>query len=339
VPPGAAFAALASACEELGIDEWDVYGDGGAVARVEAEVAELLGKPAAVFFPSGVMGQQAALRAWCERTGSTRVAIPDRSHLLVHEDDGPRLLHGFRFEHLTVGRRTATAADLRRLPRGLGAALVELPLRDAGCRLPSWEELVALSEAARELGVPLHADGARIWESQPFYDRPLAEIAALADSMYVSFYKGLGGPAGAAVAGPADLADELRLWRRRMGGTLFRLTPYAVGALVGLRDLLPRMGEYAAWARSLAALLAEAGLTVDPNPPHTNTFLVHAPGPAEAINERLLAFLEREFVVPSGAWWDAPVPGFATTEVAVQAASLAFDPAVVAGWWREIVLG
>ncbi|MGY2702992.1 MULTISPECIES: threonine aldolase family protein [unclassified Nocardioides] len=339
VPPGAAFAALASACEELGIDEWDVYGDGGAVARVEAEVADLLGKPAAVFFPSGVMGQQAALRAWCERTGSTRVAIPDRSHLLVHEDDGPRLLHGFRFEHLTIGRRTATAADLRGLPRGLGAALVELPLRDAGCRLPSWEELVALSEAARELGVPLHADGARIWESQPFYDRPLAEIAALADSMYVSFYKGLGGPAGAAVAGPADLADELRLWRRRMGGTLFRLTPYAVGALVGLRDLLPRMGEYAAWARSLAALLADAGLTVDPDPPHTNTFLVHAPGPAEAINERLLAFLERESVVPSGSWWDAPVPGFATTEVAVQAASLDFEPAVVAGWWREIVLG
>jgi threonine aldolase len=336
VSPADTFAALARACEELGIDDWDTYGERGAVARVEADVAELLGKPAAVFFPSGVMGQQAALRVWCERTGSRRVAIPDRSHLLVHEDDGPRLLHDFRFEHLTTGRRTATAADLRGLPAGLGAALVELPLRDAGCRLPAWDELVELSAAARELGVPLHADGARIWESQPFYDRPLAEIAGLVDSMYVSFYKGLGGPAGAAVAAPEDVAEELRLWRRRMGGTLFRLTPYAVAALVGLRDLLPRMGEYAAWARSLAALLVAEGLVVDPDPPHTNTFLVHAPGVADEINERLVAFMERESVVPCGPWWEAAVPGFATTEIAVQAASLEFDPAVVAGWWREV---
>jgi threonine aldolase len=337
VPPADSFAALAAACAELGVDEWDVYGSGGAVTRLETEVAELLGKPAAVFFPSGIMGQQAALRAWCDRTGSLRVAIPDRSHLLVHEDDGPRLLHDFRFEPLTVGRRTATAADLRALPAGLGAALVELPLRDAGCRLPTWDELVELSAAARELGVPLHVDGARIWESQPFYDRPLAEIADLADSVYVSFYKGLGGPAGAVVAGPADLADELRLWRHRMGGTLFRLTPYAAPALVGLRDLLPRMGEYVAWARSLATHLADAGMTVDPDPPHTNTFLVHAPGSADDINERLVAFMERESVVPSAPWWDAAVPGFATTEIAVQAASLDFDPAVVAGWWQEVV--
>ena len=335
--PSEAFAELAVASAELGVDEWDQYGERGAVARVEAEVAELLGKPGAVFFPSGVMGQQAALRSWCDRTGSRRVAIPDRSHLLVHEDDGPRLLHDFRFEHLTVGRRTATAADLRGLPAGLGAVLVELPLRDAGCRLPSWEELSELSAAARELGVPLHVDGARLWESQPFYDRPLDEIAALADTVYVSFYKGLGGPAGAAVAAPADLAGELRSWRRRMGGTLFRMTPYAVGALVGLRDLLPRMGEYAAWARELAAELAAAGFTVDPDPPQTNTFLVHAPVDPDAVNERLAAFMERERIAPSGAWWASAVPGMATTEFAVQSGSLGFEPAQVARWWAELV--
>ena len=337
--PAETFASLAAACEELGIDSWDVYGDGGAVTRLEEEVADLLGKPAAVFCPSGVMGQQAALRTWCERTGSLRVALPDRSHLLVHEEDGPRLLHDFRFEHLTVGRRTATAADLRGLPAGLGAALVELPLRDAGCLLPTWDELVELSGAARDLGVPLHVDGARLWESQPFYDRSLAEIAALADSVYVSFYKVLGSPAGAAVAGPADLAAELRSWRRRMGGTLFRLTPYALGALVGLREHLPRIGEYVAWARALATELVAAGFTVDPDPPHTNTFLVHAPGSADAVNERLAGFMERELVVPSGSWWDAVVPGMVTTEIAVQSASLDFDPATVAAWWGDLVLG
>lgn len=336
VSPADTFAALAAACTELGIEEWDVYGDDGVVARLEEEVAALLGKPAAVFFVSGVMGQQAALRVWCERSGSRRVAIPDRSHLLVHEDDGPRLLHDFRFEHLTVGRRTATAADLRGLPAGLGAALVELPVRDAGCRLPSWEDLSDLSGAARELGVPLHVDGARLWESQPFYDRPLAEIAALADSVYVSFYKGLDAPAGAAVAGDADLAAELRTWRRRMGGTLYRMTPYALGALVGLRDQLPRMGEYAAWARAFAAELTAVGFRVTPDPPHTNTFLVFAEVDADAINGRLADFMERERLVPAGSWWDSDVPGTATTEMAVQSASLAFEPAEVAAWWREI---
>jgi threonine aldolase len=337
--PADTFPAWGAACEELGLDSWDIYGDGGAVTRLEEEVAGLLGKPAAVFFVSGVMAQQAALRIWCERRGSRRVAIPDRSHLLVHEEDGPRLLHDFRFEHLTVGRHTATAADLKALPDGLGAALVELPLRDAGCRLPSWDELTDLSVAARELGVPLHVDGARIWESQPFYDRPLAEIAALADSVYVSFYKGLGGPAGAAVAAGSDLADELRSWRRRMGGTLFRMTPYAVPALVGLRDLLPRMGEYAAWARAFATELVAAGFRVDPDPPHTNTFEVFAEAEADAVNERLADFMERELLAPSASWRPSGVPGIASTEMAVQSASLEFDPAQVAAWWTEVAFG
>ena len=143
--PAEVFAALARACEELGIEEWDTYADGGAVTMLEEQVAELLGKPAAVFFVSGTMAQQAMLRVWCERAGSRRVAIPDLSHLLHHEDDGPRLVHGLRFEPLTRAE-TATAEDLARAAPGrLGAALVELPLRDAGCLLPPWEELVALS--------------------------------------------------------------------------------------------------------------------------------------------------------------------------------------------------
>lgn len=334
--PAETFAALARAADELGL-EWDTYGEGGVVERLELEVAGLLGQSAAVFFPSGVMGQQAALRVWCERTGSRRVAIPDRSHLLVHEGDGPRLLHDFRFEHLTVGLRTATAEDLRALPAGLGAVLLELPLRDAGCRLPPWDELVELAAAARELDLPLHLDGARIWESQPFYDRPLAEIAGLADSVYVSFYKGLSAPAGAAVAAPEDVAEELRAWRRRMGGTLYRLTPYAAAALVGLRDRLPRMGEYVAWAHAFAAALVDAGLRVEPDPPQTNTFLVFAPGDADAVNERLADVMERERLQPCGPWRAADVPGWVVTEMAVQAAALEHDPGTVAGWWRELV--
>ena len=207
--------AVADDAEALELTEWDVYAERGPVAEVERQVAELLGKPAAAFFPSGVMAQQAALRVWTDRTHSKRVAIPDLSHLLKHEDDGPRRLHGFEFEFLTTGRETATADDLRALGPGLGAALVELPLRDAGCLLPTWEELGELSAAARELGVPLHADGARIWESQPFYDRPLAEIAgAVRQHLRLVLQgargarrRGAGRPAGRRGRGPASGAS------------------------------------------------------------------------------------------------------------------------------------
>ena len=82
----------------------------------------------------------------------------------------------------STGRDLPTVADLERLGGGLAAVLLELPLRDAGCLLPEWDDLVALTTKARELGVAVHVDGARIWESQPFYDRPLDEIAALADT-------------------------------------------------------------------------------------------------------------------------------------------------------------
>ena len=120
-------------------------------------------------------------------------------------------------------RRSST---WRRSAAALGAVLLELPLRDAGYLLPSWDELVAFSQACRERGVPLHLDGARIWESAPHLGHSPAEIAALADSVYVSLYKGLGGLAGAAVAGPEDEVAQARVWRNRMGGTLFSLMPY-----------------------------------------------------------------------------------------------------------------
>jgi threonine aldolase len=337
--PAQVLRAVADAADELGVDEWDVYAEKGAVARVESEVAELFGTPAAALFPSGIMAQQAALRVWCDRTGSKRVAIPDLSHLLKHEDDGPRRLHGFEFDHLTEGPRTATDEDLKRLSPGLGAALIELPLRDAGCLLPSWDDLTALSEAAHELGVPLHADGARIWESQPYWGKELSDIAALVDSMYVSFYKGLEGLAGAALVGPEDVVEEARTWRRRMGGTLFHLTPYAVSALTGMKERLPRMAEYAEWARSLAAELTERGLRVKPDPPHTNTFLIYADGDPDAIAERKLAFMEREKIEPCGGWRAAQMPGTVATEIAAHDAALEHDPVQVAAWIAEIVLG
>jgi threonine aldolase len=335
--PGATLRRLADIADELEV-RWDSYGARGPVAVLEDQVADLFGRPAA-FFPSGVMAQQSALRVWCDRTGTRRVAMPDLSHLLVHEMDGPRRLHGFEVEHLTRGPEAATAESLRAVVGTLGAVLVELPLRDAGCRLPTWEELVELSESARDRGVALHVDGARIWESQPRWGKPFPEIAALTDSMYVSFYKGLRGLAGAALVGPDDFLAEARVWRTRMGGTLYRSTPEALAALAGLRDLLPRMEECYAWAQVLAAELAELGITPNPSEPHTPTFLLHAAGDEDEVNQRLLAVIERERLQVCGPWWAAREPGRVTTEVVVSTPALAHDPAHVATLLAEVVTG
>lgn len=334
--PAEVFAALSEAAGDLDLTDWDVYGDGGAVAKLEEQVATLLGKEAAVFVPSGVMAQQAVLRVWCDRTGIRRVALPDLSHLLAHEADGPRLLHGFAFEHLTTGREVATADHLAKVPGRLGAALVELPLRDAGCLLPSLTELRELSAAARERGVPLHLDAARVWESQPHYDVPHAELAGLADSLYVSFYKGLGGLAGAAVAADADVIDEVRLWRKRLGGTLYRLSALAIGALVGLRDRLPHASEELAWARELATELAARGLRPHPATPHTCIFEVYADRPADEVNERLVELVERTGVAVSPAWRDGEMPGTAAVELSCYGQALQHDPALVADWFGEL---
>jgi len=285
-------------------------------------VADLLGKPAAAMFPSGIMAQQSVLRVWSDRQASTRIAIPELSHLLCYETDGPQQLNAFRYERLTTGPTVPTTAHLDAIPGRLGAALLELPLRDAGYLLPTWDELEAFSVAARQRGVPLHFDGARLWESQPNLDHTLAEIAALADTVYVSFYKGLGGLAGAVVAGPEDVIVEARRWRGRHGGTLFSMLPYALGGLRGLRTQLPLMGEFHRRAVELAKALEQRGYRIHPQPPHTNSFRVFVDQPADAVNQRIVLSLEDDHVALLQPMRAGEMPGTSWTEFTVGAGTL-----------------
>lgn len=304
---------------------WDRYGEHGPVAALERRVADLLGMPAAAMFPSGVMAQQSILRVWSDAAGCRRIAIPGLSHLLEHEEDGPRLLHGFDFTLLTDGPTVPQVEHLTAVSGRIGAALLELPLRDAGYLLPSWDELVAFSQACRGRGIPLHLDGARIWESAPSLGHTPAEVAALADSVYVSFYKGLGGLSGAAVAGPEDVVAQARLWRTRMGGTVFSMMPDAVAALRGLDRELPRMAEYHRCAVLLASRLEARGIRVTPQPPHTNAFRVHVERAVDDLNERRVAAMEREHVRLSPPWSGSDVPGWSWTELVVGPATTEWD--------------
>ena len=302
---------------------WDRYGEGGPVGALEGQVAQLLGKPAAVMFPSGTMAQQSTLRVWSDRGASRRIAIPALSHLLHHEQDGPRLLNGFEWALLTTGSVVPRVDHLDAIPGPLGAAILELPLRDGGYLLPSWEELEAFSGACRDRGVPLHLDGARIWESAPHLEHSPAEIAALASTVYVSFYKGLRGLGGAVVAGPEDVIAEARLWRSRHGGTLWTMLPYAVSALRGLRDELPRMTEYHERAVAMAELLAAKGIRTFPAHPHCNAFRMFVEAPGDVVTERVVSTMERERLAVAPQWQDSEgVPGWSWAEFTVGPATM-----------------
>src|SRR5450631_2589102 len=319
---------------------WDRYGDGGPVAALERQVAALLGKPAAVMFPSGTMAQQSVLRVWSDRQGSRRIAIPGLSHLLHHEQDGPRLLNDFEWALLTTGGAVPAVEHLAAIPGVLGAALLELPLRDGGYLLPSWEQLEAFSVACNDRGVPLHLDGARIWESAPYLGHTPAEIASLADTVYVSFYKGLRGLAGAVVAGPEEVIAEVRLWRSRHGGTLFTMLPYAVSALRGLREELPRMSEYHQRALEMAELLAAKGIRTFPQRPHCNAFRLFLEAPGEVVTERVVTVMERERLAVTAQWGDSQdVPGWSWTEFCVGPATMDWSAAGAVDLLTRVLVG
>jgi threonine aldolase len=311
----------------------DRYGEGGVVAEVEQALCALLGLEAAVLLPTGTMAQQVALRHWCGR--SPRVALHSTAHPVLHEDDALTVVQGL--VPVDVGERLslqAVQAAHARTP--LGAVLVELPHRETGGDLLAFDEVAALSDWCREAGVALHVDGARLLECGPAYaPRTLAQVAALADSVYLSLYKGLGAPGGAALLGPAPLVDAARLWRHRLGGTVARLWPVALGARRGLREALPRVPAWQAHAVALAAALGEAGVEVV-RPPSVPLLRVVLPAAPERAAEAVAAVARERGVWP-GRPFAGPRPGTSLVEVTVQDRSLEVPPGEGAAVLADVV--
>ncbi|WP_457418461.1 threonine aldolase family protein [Roseateles sp. P5_E7] len=269
----------------------DVYGQGQAIQALEAEVAALLGKPAARFMHKGVAAQLAALRVHCGEVDGP-VALHPQSHIAIDEAEAFEKLMGLRGLRIGYPDTPLNVAliDACAVSGELPAVVtVELPLRRGGYRLPEWSELRAISHWCQERGVPLHFDGARLWEAAAHYGRPLAEIAALADSIYVSFYKGLGGLAGCVLAGSADFIAATAPWQTRLAGNVFTLHPFVLSALHGLRTQLPCMPEYRERAQALARqLAAQPGWRVAPEVPQVNAFQLHLPVDPGRLREALL---------------------------------------------------
>jgi threonine aldolase len=331
------FQQIADWCAANGVAH-DSYGEGALIEDFERRIAGLVGKGAAAFMPSGVMAQLAAVRIWTERARLPRFGLHPTSHLIGHEREAYEAVFGLHGAVVGDRLRPMTAADLAAEQSPLACLIVELPIRAAGGQLPTWDELEALKAACRERQIALHMDGARLWESRAFYGRTHAEIAEGFASVYVSAYKGLGGLAGAVLAGDTDFIGEARIWRRRMGGTLIHQSPMIASAALRLDARLAVMDACYARALSLAAALAAIpGLKVNPATPHTNMMHLYFETPAETLLDSRDAIAERD------GWWlfggakPAEVPGWSVTELYVGDNLLALSDADVAPRFRELL--
>lgn len=272
----------------------DMYGKGVVIEDFQAKMAKYLGKEAAVFFPSGTMAQQIALRIWCDAKGLKRVAYHPLCHLEIHEEDGLKELHQIEPVLLADKHRLITLHDVMDMKEDISCLLLELPQREIGGQLPAFEELEAISAWCRERGIKLHLDGARLFEILPYYRKSAAEICALFDSVYVSFYKGIGGIVGAILAGDESFVRESKVWKRRHGGDLISLYPYILSADYYFERRIPRMEQYYRDAQELAGLFNQCGggLVTLPTEPVSNMFHVHIDLPKATVEPLLVDIYE-----------------------------------------------
>jgi threonine aldolase len=308
----------------------DIYGQGELINDFEKQVAELLGKPAA-FMPSGTMAQQIALRLHADRSRvahahTPHVAFHPLCHLEIHEQKGYQLLHSLHGVLVGSPQRLMTLDDLKNIKEPLAALLLELPQREIGGQLPTWDELTAIVAWARERNIALHMDGARLWECQPFYQRSYTEIAGLFDTVYVSFYKILGGITGAMLLGSEDVIAEARIWQRQHGGNLVRMFPFVLSAKQGLETRLDRMAAYHAKAIEIAEVLAAfPEIEVTPNPPHTNMMHVFVRGEVDRLEEAALEIAQEQKIWLVNGWMPSQIPAYQKFELTVGDGALEFS--------------
>jgi threonine aldolase len=290
--------------------------------------------------PSGVMAQQVALRMWADRSGCSNVGLHPSNHVEVNEHRAYAHLHNLTVKLLGGKNSPILAKDLRDCAEPLGTLLIELPLRRIGGILPSWNELQELMQLARSRGIRLHLDGARVWETQAYYGRPFPEICRGFDSVYVSFYKGLGGFAGAMLLGTAEFIAEARIWQRRHGGNLVTILPLAVSAQLGFEKRIEKMKTYRERALSLAAALKTIdGVAIKPDPPQVNNFhlFLHAPQEKlEAANKRIM---EEDGLKICTFFLPSDLPEWTYTEIVAGDATLEISNEEAVAAFKKLLLG
>ena len=258
------FHELAEEATRLGLDTWDIYGDledeaaqSSFLRKFEQEVAKDFGKEDAVFVMSGGMAQSIALLVHSADTSRgpqvlKRFACHHTSHLLLHEEEGYRHLLAMQPVVLSTldepnidletGFPSVPPLSFRKVKEGLkdnavSTLMLELPHREIGGKATPWKDILDMKQYCDLNDIRFHCDGARIFEATTAYGMSIRDVASPFHSIYISFYKGLGGISGAMLIGTKDFCDEARTWLRRFGGNLYTVLPFALAGYIGYQNL------------------------------------------------------------------------------------------------------
>ncbi|MEE4280219.1 MAG: beta-eliminating lyase-related protein [Halieaceae bacterium] len=283
--PRAYAALLAELCAQADVSS-DTYLLGGAVESLERRFADILGKEMAVFMPSGTLANQLALRALAGPR--RRVIVPERSHVYNDTGDACQTLANLNLLPLAQGSSTYTLEDVQsvleqtasgRVATGVGALLIESPVRRMYGECFDWGEAQRILAFARDRGIGTHLDGARLFIASAYTGITPAEYAAPFDSVYVSLWKCFNSGIGAILAGPRALLEDMHHTRRMYGGNLFHGWAPALVSGHYLDAYVERMAAAVAVSEEFFAAISQRhDVDIERIPNGTNVARIHFSG-------------------------------------------------------------
>jgi threonine aldolase len=273
----------------------DVFGDDPTVNRLQDKVAALFGHEAALFVPSGTMGNQAAIAAHTQP--GDEILFAAASHIFDYEVAAPAALSGVLTHPIPARHGVITADDIRTRIRPVDVHCARTRLisienthNNAGGTVFPREEMQRIREVADETGLRMHLDGARIWNAHVATGIPLADYGKLFDSVSACFSKGLGCPVGSILVGDADFIERAHRMRKRFGGAMRQVGILAAAALHALDHHVDRMREDHENAHYLATELVKIpGVEIDLEATQTNIVYMDVAGTGKSAPD-----LERE---------------------------------------------
>lgn len=283
----------------------DVYGDDPTVIQLEHLAANLLGKEAALFVPTGVFGNQLAVFTHCRR--GDEVIAGDDSHLVWHENGAAAVISGVQMRTIASDRGVVPPKEIEarirvgediHIPR---TGLICLENAHGNGRVIPLAIMAETATIARRHGIPIHLDGARVFNAATYLGCDVKEITQHVDTVMCCLSKGLAAPVGSILAGPADFIKRARYNRKLLGGGWRQAGVLAAPGILALTEMTKRLGEDHANARYLAQQLAAIpGITVDSDDVHIN--MVWFALPASVDSDGLTAALAAEGIRANGPY-------------------------------------
>lgn len=254
----------------------DVYGEDPSVNRLQELAAEMLGKEDALLVTSGTQGNQVSILAHC--CPGSEVIIEEEAHIIYYEAGAASALAGVQFRTIKGERGAPEAAVVREAIREenihfppTSLICLENTHNRAGGSVIPLQKMEAIYEVAREYDLPVHLDGARLFNAAVAAGIPARKFAACADSIQICLSKGLAAPVGSVIAGSREWIARARRWRKRLGGGMRQAGIIAAPGIVALQEMVDRLAEDHDNARFLAEeLAAMPGIELDPRLVETN---------------------------------------------------------------------